>query len=191
MYQYGVCLASDASSYTNWAEHQDPATLATNINKYYESLFQEVRSRGGTISDVEGDAMMALWLAPTTLTNEEKTALQTQACEAAFAISHLALPATASPSSPRLTRVGLHAGCVALGTIGALDHYEYRAVGDVVNTTSRIEQLGKTLGVKIIVSEAALPPALRMCARPLGAFTLRGKDSPTELYEIMQTQSEE
>ena len=52
------------------------------------------------------------------------------------------------------TRFGLHSGQMLLGNIGASHHYEYQAVGDMVNTATRIEGLSKYLGTQVLASEA-------------------------------------
>ena len=54
------------------------------------------------------------------------------------------------------TRFGVDWGRVALTTVGAHGHYEYRAVGDAVNTANRIQELNKRLGTRILVAEAVL-----------------------------------
>ncbi len=61
---FGICLATDAASYTRLAETLPPAELSALMNEYYQTLFAPVRAHQGIISDVVGDAMLALWPAP-------------------------------------------------------------------------------------------------------------------------------
>ena len=58
---YGICLATDAERYTSLAESIDPEQLARFVNRYYASVFEPIRRYGGTISDVVGDATLAIW----------------------------------------------------------------------------------------------------------------------------------
>ncbi|MDY6942985.1 MAG: adenylate/guanylate cyclase domain-containing protein [Pseudomonadota bacterium] len=177
---FGVCLATDASQYTHLAERLPPGELHTLLNSYYEDIFRPVRLRGGIISDVIGDAMMALWTAP-----QDTSELQQQAVEAALDIlaaverfqKRFALPVLP-------TRIGLHAGQMVLGNVGAIDHFEYRAVGDIVNTVARIEQLNKMWHTHILASGIVVGDVDGIITRPLGRFRLRGKSDPVDLFEI-------
>ena len=69
-------------------------------------------------------------------------------------------------------------GRLLLGSVGAMDHYEYRAVGDIVNTATRLEGLNKHLGTRILVSADVLQGLDGLLTRELGAFLLAGKSRP-------------
>jgi adenylate cyclase len=81
--------------------------------------------------------------------------------------------------------MGLHSGRIILGSIGARDHYEYRAVGDIVITATRLEGLNKYLGTRILTSEEVLSQVNGFLARELGRFLLVGKSKPIVVYELM------
>ena len=72
-----------------------------------------------------------------------------------------------------------------LGSIGAIDHYEYRPVGEVVNTAARIESLNKHLGTRILVSREVLHQLDGFLTRELGEFLLVGKSKPIGVYELL------
>ena len=145
---YGICLFTDAAQYASLAETMDPQGLGRFMNAYYAAVFEPVRRRGGIVSDVIGDAMLAIWAAA-----EPDATLRKQACLAALEIADAVDQFKHTSGTLELpTRIGLHAGPMLLGSIGALDHYEYRAVGDMVNTASRVEGLNKFLGTQILVS---------------------------------------
>ena len=87
------------------------------------------------------------------------------------------------------TRVGLDAGELLLGSFGAEQRLEYRAIGDIVNTASRIQGLNRVLGTGVLVSEAALDgpvEGLSARRRDVGTFLLRGKTKPVRLYELLR-----
>lgn len=175
---FGVCLATDAEHYTSLAETMDGSALHNFLNRYYELLFAPVRARGGMISDVVGDAMLAIWSAP-----KPDAALRKSACEAALEITGQLDRAEQSARLP--TRIGLHAGHIVLSHIGAIDHYEYRAVGDIVNTASRIEGLNKLLKTSILASGETIDGLEGLVTRELGSFHLKGKQQPVNLYEVI------
>jgi adenylate cyclase len=81
--------------------------------------------------------------------------------------------------------MGLDSGQISLGNIGGLDHYEYRPVGDAVNTASRIERVNKHLGTRILASGDVLSGLDRFLAREVGCFVLEGKLKPVVLYELI------
>jgi adenylate cyclase len=180
---FGICLASDARQYTSLAERMAPDELQTFLNHYYEILFAPVRTRDGVVSDVVGDAMLAIW--PAARPDPE---LRQKACEAALAISRAL---ERSNLEPRLrTGIGLHAGELVMTHVGAIDHFEYRAVGDMVNTATRIEEMNKMLGTTILASADVVTGLHHILTRELGAFLVAGRQQPIVLHEITAFEAE-
>ena len=83
--------------------------------------------------------------------------------------------------------MGLHFGEMQLGNVGATVHYEYRAVGDTVNTATRIEGLNKLLGTRILVSASVIEGLQGFIIRELGTFLLKGKTQPITVFELVGT----
>jgi adenylate cyclase len=178
---YGTCLYSDVGHYTRLSESMAPGALAGLMNSYYESLFQPVRRHDGIISDIVGDAMLAIWTSRT-----PDNAMRRHAIEAALEID-ANLNRSSPPGTPWVlaTRLGLHSGEILLGSIGAIDHYEYRAVGDIVNSANRIQGLNKTLGTRVLLSQEVLEGAGGLLTREVGTFLLRGKTRPLVIHELL------
>jgi adenylate cyclase len=191
---YGTLLCTDAAEYSTMSEKMDPEALRVFVNKYYEVVFKPVSTRGGFVLDIEGDSMMAAWT-----TTHPDAQLRNQACLAALEISRAVDQFNKNLEISRAvdqfnknsdtfqfpTRIGLHSGHMALGSVGAINHFEYRAVGDIVNTVSRIESLNKQLGTGILVSADVLHQVNDFLARELGEFILKGKSTPVVLYELV------
>ncbi len=175
---FGVCMSTDAAQYTQLAESLTPEALNAYMNNYYERLFKPVRAHGGAISDVVGDSMLAIWSA-----HQEESHLRRQACKAA--LQALRAGQESAPDIILKTRIGLHAGEIMLGNIGALDHYEYRAVGDIVITATRIEGLNKQLGTSLLVSAAVLAELDEFISRELGTFRMVGKQNAIVIHELL------
>jgi adenylate cyclase len=178
---YGICLYSDAEHYTRLSEGLAPEALAELMNRYYESLFTPVRQQQGIISDIVGDAMLAIWTS-----RAPEQAMRRNALEAARRID-ASLNRPGEDDSPRIlaTRLGLHGGEILLGSIGAIDHYEYRAVGDIVNSASRIQELNKALGTRVLLSAQVLDGIDGFLTREVGTFLLRGKSHPLVIHELI------
>ncbi|MDQ3775335.1 MAG: adenylate/guanylate cyclase domain-containing protein [Pseudomonadota bacterium] len=177
---YAVCLFSDAERYTTLAEGLSPQALHALLNRYYDALFEPVRRHGGFVSDVVGDAMLALWA---TAGPDPET--RVEACRAALEIM-AGSPGDSGPYLP--TRIGLHCGEVVLGNVGAGEHFEYRAVGDIVNTAQRIEDLNKRLGTRVLASADVIEGLAgglgAVLVREIGRFCLIGKSRPLTLHQL-------
>ena len=74
---------------------------------------------------------------------------------------------------------------MALANVGAFERYEYRAVGDTVNTCARLEQLNKQLGTRVLVSQQLAEGIDGFLFRDLGQFMLRGKRAPLRVLELV------
>jgi adenylate cyclase len=179
---FGACLATDMQNYTSLAEAMDPAKLGELMNEYYAVLFKPVERMGGTVVDVVGDAMVAIWAG-----SASDSALRANACESALEIIDALDQFNHAPLvRPSLsTRFGLHAGDMLIGSVGASRHFEYRAIGDIVNTASRIQGLNKVLGTRLLASEATVDGLDRLTTRRVGTFLLAGKTTAVALVEIL------
>jgi adenylate cyclase len=178
----GICLMTDAQQYTALSENMGPHELRGFMNRYYETMFKPVKEYGGVVSGVTGDAMLALWVAA-----RSDSHLKNKACCAALDINHALrmFKQKASDTVKIKTRIGLHCGQIILGNIGALDHYQYTPMGDIVNTASRIEGLNKYLGTSLLASEEVINHLDGFLVRDVGKFRLKGKVKPIAAYELM------
>ena len=177
---YSICLFTDAEKYTNLSESMDPESLTALMNRYYEAIFKPIRDNGGVVLQVIGDSVLSLWTA-----SRPDPALKSKACKAALAVAEAVERFNQDDDNPSLpTRIGMHAGDVVLGNIGAMDHFEYRPVGDIVNTASRLEGLNKYLGTRILTSDAVVGEMERMNNRFVGRFVFKGKTRPVKVYEL-------
>jgi len=177
----GICLATDAGQYTSLSESLNPKELADVMNRYYETIFEPINRRGGMVSNVVGDSMLALWLS-----GRENTASMGDACGAAIEIAVALREFRQTLGKPALpTRIGLHAGEIFIGNIGGGCHFEYRPVGDIVNTATRIEGMNKYLGTKILVSADVCSAINGFLTRNLGMFMLAGKTMPVNVHELI------
>lgn len=178
---YGICLYTDAQQYAALSEMMDPKELSQFMNRYYEKLFLPVKRNGGVISDVVGDSMMAIWAK-----SNPDASLRAAACHAALGIVQAIKVFNRENEQIKLhTRIGMHAGHIMIGNIGAVDHYEYRPVGDIVNTASRMEGLNKHLGTQILVSDQVLHQLDGFMTRALGEFLLFGKSNAVVIHELL------
>jgi len=177
----GICLATDIADYTKVAEQLNPHDLKTLKENYLSLLIKAVNHHHGSIVDMAGDAMIAVW------DSANEVAHRRQACQTALEI----LTATRQfnsdkpPSLQLPTRIGIHHGAMLLGNIGAHNRFQYGAVGDPVGTASRIQAFGKQLGVQLLVSQPILIDLPELISREVGQFRLAGKTQALRLYELL------
>jgi adenylate cyclase len=181
---YGTCLATDAERYTSLSESLDPQELGRFMNRYYELVFAPVKKHRGAVSNVIGDSMLALWVSTNPETTQKNRACLA-ALEIASAIRDADGPVSLVSDVKLPTRIGLHSGRILLGNLGAGDHYEYRPVGDIVNTTTRIEGLNKHLGTRILASDEVVGKLGDFLTREIGSFRFAGKSRPVVVHELL------
>lgn len=147
-----VCiLFSDVRNFTTRSEHMAPEDLIAMLNDYFTEMTQCVHEHGGTVDKFIGDGMMCFFGAPQPLDNS---------CDAAVAAGKDMLARlealnerfVARGKDPIAIGIGIHYGEVVLGHVGSDARHEYTAIGDAVNTASRIEGLTKGVGFALAVS---------------------------------------
>ncbi|HEY3303377.1 MAG TPA: adenylate/guanylate cyclase domain-containing protein [Candidatus Binatia bacterium] len=178
---YGACLYADAAGYTDLSETMAPRELSDLMQKYFEATLEPVKQTGGLVVDLKGDSILAIWKGA-----RPEAKLREQACRAALGLAKAVHEFNRDLKTLKLpTRVGVHAGQIFLGNIGAGDHYEYAVTGDTINTASRMDGLNKYLGTEILVSEEAIHRLDGFLTREAGRFRLKGKAQPIQVHELL------
>jgi adenylate cyclase len=176
----GICLATDIEGYTTVVAHHTSHQIWELLNAYYQVLGHPVSSHKGIIADVTGDAMMALWIDLPVATQ------RLAACLAALEMELAVERFNKTSNVGRLpTLIGLYEGDMTLGRLDAGEVSHYRAIGDTVNTASRIQGVNKFLGTQILASTTIVAGLANVSCRPVGAFRLVGREEPLELMEIV------
>jgi adenylate cyclase len=178
-------LFTDLEGFTSLAEHIAPDELARSLGLYMEAMTEAIRSCAGTIDKFIGDAVMALWNAPTPRPDHARLACSAiLACRAATAKLHASPSWNAMP--PLRTRYGLHRDVVMVGHFGAPDRFSYTALGDGVNVASRLEALCKQYDVDAIVSEPVVEKAAgEFVFRRLDCVAVKGRSEGVMVYELL------
>jgi len=124
------------------------------LNRYREEMAQAIESAGGVVNEFVGDGVMALF----GLDSDVESGCR-QAIAAARAmldrLDPLNRTLVAELNEPLRIGIGIHAGPVILGEMGYANLKGITVVGDVVNTTSRLEEMTKRFGAPVVMSEEA------------------------------------
>ncbi|MEN6542907.1 adenylate/guanylate cyclase domain-containing protein [Parvibaculum sp.] len=185
-------LFCDVRSFTTISEGLTATELTRFINELLTPLTDIVLASGGTVDKYMGDAIMAFWNAP--LDDAEHAR---HACETARAIAAAMGPLNAGwkAEADRLNRpfkevrvgVGVNTGICCVGNLGSTQRFDYSAIGDEVNVSSRLEGLSKFYGVTTIVSEAAASKCPDMAFLELDLVQVKGRTKPSRLYTMLDT----
>lgn len=127
-----------------------------------------------------------MFSAPLTQPDHRRRALTCALDMRDFAVRHRAELAAAGMDFG-LTRIGVHCGEVIVGNLGGNAIFDYRALGDPVNTASRLETANKRLGTQVCVSQAVIDGYPAAVARPIGRLQLEGKTIPVMAWEALAT----
>src|SRR6185312_7984414 len=146
-------LFTDIENFTGITEGQDAERVMNFTSRYLAVLSEAIMKNHGTVDKFVGDAVMALWNAPS-----DDADHVANACEAIFAcrIANRSLdPEFAEAGWPTYrTRYGLHVGDAIVGNVGSSDRMNYTALGQTVNLAARLESLNKQYHTEVLVSEA-------------------------------------
>jgi len=175
-------LFTDLEGFTKFSHAITPEQLSHHLNRYLDVLSETVLRHGGTIDKFVGDAVVAFWGAPIARDDDGERAVRAAIAmyEAGEAFRHDA----ASDVPPiGCTRVGLHWGDAVIGNFGGKGRIQYTALGDGMNTASRLESANKLLHSTILVSREAKERSGLDLFRPLGRVVLIGRATPVEVWE--------
>jgi len=175
-------LFSDIAGFSKITERMHPDDLVKLLNGYYETAIKCVHENGGTVMNLIGDAIFAIWNAP-----QEQADHEMRACRAAVRLNKALVGfESTNQSLPLNTRVGLHTGVACVGNIGSSMRFDYTAVGESVNLASRLEGLNKRLGTRILATrDIQMSIDGTMATRMIGHFRFKGFDQVIEVHEIL------
>ncbi|MCP4043341.1 MAG: adenylate/guanylate cyclase domain-containing protein, partial [Gammaproteobacteria bacterium] len=180
-----VILFSDIRSFTSISEQLAPCDLIQVLNDYLSHMTRCIERFGGIVDKFIGDAVMALFPPDESgLSGAERASRAALMMRAELEHFNRTLP----EDMPRFEiGVGLHTGQVVVGLIGSPQKRSYTAIGDPVNTASRLEGMTKALGAGILVSRELCEqlPADTFLLRPLGRFRPKGRDEAVEVFDLM------
>lgn len=184
------CVFTDLEGFTELSHAITPETVARLLNSYLDRLSAVVLDHGGTIDKFVGDAVVAFWGAP--IARDDDADKAAAAARAMFEAGELFRREMAEGVPPiGKTRVGLHVGEAIVGNFGGDGRMQYTALGDSMNTASRLESANKALGSGILISREAASRTARDDLVPMGRITLRGRAQPVDVFEPRPDLNEE
>ncbi|MBP7230542.1 MAG: adenylate/guanylate cyclase domain-containing protein [Syntrophaceae bacterium] len=173
---------TDLAGFTSLMEKMDPADAVSILNAYLDQMLTIAFRNGGTLDRIVGDALAIMFSAPVIQPDHRARAWACALEMHAFAMNY-ARECNAREIAFGQTRIGIHTGEVIVGNFGGSTMFDYRALGDAVNTAARLETVNKQLGTLICISEATLSGCPDAVVRPVGSLVLKGKTQPLKVFE--------
>jgi adenylate cyclase len=175
-------LFTDIENFSRISETMHPSDLVNLLNQYFEAALKCFHETDGTIMDLVGDAIFAIWNAPV-----EQPDHCERACYTALKLQQQLGEFNAAQAGIALrTRVGLHTGVVCVGNIGSEQRFDYAAVGENTNLASRLEGLNKHLGTSVLATrEIQRAVEDKLTSRLIGHVQLKGFLRAIEIYELL------
>jgi adenylate cyclase len=168
----------DIRDFTPFAEANTAEDTVARLNALFEIVVPAVVDAGGHVNKFLGDGALAVFGAPNDLANHADSALNA-------AVLIYRLVAERFGGALRIG-IGINTGPVIAGTIGGGSKLEFTLIGDNVNVAARVEQLTKTTGDTILLTQQSVdalnirPPGLV----DRGPHALKGKSAPVQVFSL-------
>ena len=166
------------------AETKLPYDVVFLLNRYFEEMGRAIEGAGGRVDKFIGDGIMALFGVETGVEAGCRAALAAAAAMSERLV-HLNQVLSADLADPLRIGIGIHAGPAIVGEMGFGQTVSVTAIGDAVNTASRLEAMTKEAGVQLIVSDEVARHATADLDRfPAMEIMVRGRVQPLAIRAI-------
>lgn len=177
-------LFSDIRGFTSLSEQMSPQDNFDFINAYLSRMEPVISQYFGFIDKYIGDAIMALF--PTNADDAVQAAITMLKRLTEYNLTR------GRPGRPILSiGIGINTGLLMLGTVGGQQRMDGTVISDAVNVASRIEDLTKTYGTSLLITEQTyqqLSDHSHYKIRVIDRVTVKGKTKPITVYEVFDAQ---
>lgn len=177
----GECsiLFVDLEDFTSISEKISPRQLVMTLNSYFAVAAEPIHKHGGVINQFQGDAILASFNIP-----KQNPEHAINAIKAGLEILRT-LEYTDFSGVKLAVRIGVNTGEVTGGLVGIPERLHYTIHGDDVNIASRLEQLNKEFGTRLLLSEKTKEMAGDVFDYKLVTrHSLRGRSKPMKIYTL-------
>jgi class 3 adenylate cyclase/tetratricopeptide (TPR) repeat protein len=175
----------DMKGFTPLAEKLGPEEVYAMMDQVYEILIHKVHDYEGTVNEMTGDGVMALFGAPIALEDAPQRAIRSaMAIHREMTRFNEKVRQEKGDIPPLKMRVGIHTGPVVVGTLGNDLRVEFKAVGDTVNLASRMESLAEPGTTYVSDDTFKLTEGL-FRFEALGEKEIKGKEKLLKVYQVI------
>jgi class 3 adenylate cyclase/predicted ATPase len=175
----------DMEGFTSLSERLGPEEVYSIMDEIYEILIHKVHDYEGTVNEMTGDGIMALFGAPIALEDAPQRALRSSlSIHREMAKFNDKMKQEKDTIPPLKMRIGIHTGPVVVGTLGNDLRVEFKAVGDTVNLSSRTEGLAEP-GTTYITEDTFKLTEGFFRFEAVGERKIKGKEEPVQIFRVI------
>lgn len=182
--QWATIFFSDIRNFTAMSEKLPPEEVIDFLNSYFNDMIDIIFKNRGTLDKIMGDGIMAVFGYPVVTGKDASEAVSTAIDMQRKLGDFNALRALHQLDAIQIG-IGIHTGEVIMGNVGTEKRMDFTAIGDAVNTASRLQDLTKKYMVPIIISEEThrnLNGSFNTVK--LEDVIIRGKTAPMSIYSV-------
>ncbi len=167
-------IFADIVGFTSLAEHLDPEHVKRMVDRCFVQLTRDITSFGGVVDKIIGDEIVALFGAPVAHEDDAERAVR-----AALRMQESLAAMAVEAETPFEVRIGINTGEVLVGS--SASGRDYTAMGDVMNTASRLQTMADPGQIVVGPSTYAIT-ADAICYEALGLLEAKGRSSQIEAW---------
>ncbi|MFY2559885.1 adenylate/guanylate cyclase domain-containing protein [Corallococcus terminator] len=176
------CLFADIRGFTTISENESPQEVVSMLNMFFTAMADVVFRYEGNLDKFIGDCVMAVWGPPLSHPDDAARALRA-ALEMQDAVEEINRQRIAMGKKPIEVGIGINTGQAVVGYMGSAERHEFTAIGDTVNTASRLCGMAKS--GEVLASESTVRrsgPGFDV--EQLAALTVKGKEKAVPTYRV-------
>ncbi len=184
---------SDIRSFTAISEKLEPSEVVEFLNEYMTAMVDCVNLTRGVVDKFIGDAIMAVWGAPTSAGSPVEDALNCIRAAMRMRAVLIVFNRGRGGDKKPIIRIGcgINSGPVVAGQIGSNKRMEYTVIGDAVNLASRTEALNKPMGTDILITEYTYNLVKDyVLVEEMPSVTVKGKEKPLKMFAVVNMPNE-
>lgn len=176
-------LFADIRGFTSMAENEEPQETVDMLNAFFTAMANVVFRHEGNLDKFIGDCVMAVWGPPSPHEDDPGRALRA-ALEMQREVDSLNQLRVESGKKPLLVGIGVNTGQAVVGYMGSQERHEFTAIGDSVNTASRLCSAAK--GGEVIASESTVRKAGGgFMVEPMPLLQVKGKEKGVATFRVV------
>lgn len=177
-------MFADIRSYTSYSEKEDPAEIIELLNNYFALMFDAITGHHGTVNQMLGDGLMAIFGAPIYRENHCEEAVRA-ALEMMSLLQGFNQVQLMQNKTQIQIGIGIATGRVIAGYTGTQHRATYTCVGDTVNLAARIESHTKVVDHPILVDQFTREGlSTDIECESLGSVMYKGKQQPVNTFAV-------
>ena len=183
-------MFTDIRDFSSYSEKQSPEDLTQFINNFLTPMTDIILGQQGTIDKYIGDCIMAFWNAPLDVADHAvRAARATLAMRAELVKFNERLEIFNTERGSNLAPVrigmGLNTGICCVGNLGSRLRFNYSALGNAVDISSRLEGQSKLYGGDLVVGEATLSQLKGFAAIEIDLIRVKGKKQAVKIFTLL------